>query len=396
MTHNPVSPSQRRPAQDAGTVLGTAADIAMRDRIFHLTRAQGAYAVPQWLDAASTGFALVGSRGERRVAGLGGRGGMPVVADVGGYEKNLATADEPMRYPEDTLFGADGFYNDMLTRSASVAFTPTSYIQAGDTASLKAVRTAAQQLGRSDVVVLMPLDVTWLRKATIDQLIAVLKTIDHVIALALGGQYNPTDHYVDIMANLRRVYEEVGRVGLWRTDPVTALDCMSHGGMFAGIGVSASLRHLPPAKDPVKGGGGGGKFKAPVFVPELLGYFRAEKLATLWANAEPLTCDCPVCGGKSLGRFDSTETVVVEEANAHNTASWARLWSQMHALPTLPERQRWYAHRLESAFGAYELENARIDQANGFKPSKTLNQLAKLLKTAEDPENGTVGDTPAR
>ncbi|MFY1596014.1 hypothetical protein [Micromonospora sp. WMMD737] len=390
MTHDPVPPSPRRPAWDATAELTTAAEQATKDRIFLLTRPRGAWAVPQYLDPSITGFALCGPTGEQRIGELSGRRRLPVVADLAHYEKNTASPEAPMLFPE-TLFGRDGFFDDMRARANSAIFTPTAYVEAGEPAALKAVRAAAQDVARTDVVVVVPLDVTWLRDNKIDQLIAILKAIPHPIALVLGGQYNPTDSYADIMRNLRRVYQEVGRVGPWRTDPVTALDAMAQGGMFAGIGSSGSLRHLVPPGQPTKITK---RFKPSVFIPELLHFFRADTLTERWANVDPLPCWCTVCAGRGLDRFDSNDTAVDTEARAHNAASWSALWAQMRALPTGIERQRWLAERIRLAHLAYETENERIQQANAFKPSKTLQRLAKSTERA--PSNVIEGaGTPA-
>ncbi|MCO1597650.1 hypothetical protein M8C17_21085 [Micromonospora sp. RHAY321] len=374
MTQDPVPPSPRRPAWDAAAELTTAAEQATKDRIFLLTRPRGTWSVPQYLDPTITGFSLCGREGEQRIGEISGRHRLPVVADLAYYESRMASPETPMLFPE-TLFGRDGFFDDMRARSHSAVFTPTAYVEAGEPAALKAVRAAAQEVTRTDVVVVVPLDVTWLRDSKIDQLIAILKAVPHPIALVLGGQYNPTDSYADIMRNLRRVYQEIGRVGPWRTDPVTALDAMAQGGMFAGVGSSGSLRHLVPPGQATKITA---RFKPSVFIPELLHFFRADTLTERWANVDPLSCWCAVCEGRGLDRFDSYDTSVDTEARAHNAASWCALWAQMHALPTGVERQRWLAERIRLAHLAYEAENGRIQQANAFKPSKTLQRLAKL------------------
>ena len=375
MTQDPV-PLSRQQAWDPATGSPTAAERTTRDRIFLMTRPRGTWAVPQYLDPAITGFALCGPDGEQRVGEIVGRNRLPVVADLARYENYVASSDRPMLFPEN-LFGADGFCDDMQTRSSSAVFTPTAYVEAGEPAALKAVRGAAIELHRTDVVVVVALDVTWLRDDKIDQLIAVLKTIPHPIAIVLGGQYNPTDAYAAVMKNLRRIYQEVGRVGPWRTDPVTALDAMAQGGMFAGIGSSGSLRHLVPPGQTTQITS---RFKPSVFIPDLLHFVRADKLTERWANVDALACWCAVCMGRGLDRFDSYDTAVEVEAKAHNAAAWTALWAQMRALPPGSQRQLWLAERIQRAHTAYEAENERIQQVNAFKPSPTLKRLAKLAE----------------
>lgn len=392
MTQAPVPPSPRRPARDAAARNTTAAERTVKDRIFLLTRPRMAAAVPQYLDGDAMGFALCGKEGETKVGALTGRDRLPVVADLAHYETRVATADEPMIFPQ-TLFGPDGHFSEMITRTGSVAFTPTCYVEAGEPAGLKAIRAAAQQITRTDIIVTIAVDVTWLRDDKIDQFIAILHGIPHPIALILGGQYNPTDAYPSVMKNLRRLYQEIGRVGAWRTDPVTALDAMAHGALFAGIGSSGKLRHLVPPGQPTKSSGGG--FKPSIFIPDLLAFARADTLTRRWANSEPLRCWCTICQGRPLDRFDSEEPDVDTEARAHNAAAWSKLWTQLRAQPAGAGRQRWLAEKIRAAHAACDAENERIQQPKEFKPSKTLAYLAKLAEAVPSP--ATEGSrAPAR
>jgi hypothetical protein len=382
MTHDPTQPPRRLPSGDAAAKAPTAAELAIEGRIFLLARPRGSWAVPAYLDTAISGFALCGAEGEQRIGELAGRGRLPVVVDVAHYEKRLASVEEPMVVPQ-TLFGLAGFFNEMSERSTVPAlFTPSLYVEAAEPAALMAVRRVAREIDRTDVVVVVAIDVTWMREDKIDQVIAILKGIPHPIALILGGQYNPTDAYAAVMKNLRRVYREVGRVGPWRTDIITALDAMSNGALFAGVGASSGLRHLiPPGQKPKTTG----RIKPSIFISELLHYFRADTLTGRWANVDALTCSCPVCDGRSLDRFDSDDTGVEVEARAHNSAAWAGLWAQMQALPTGTERRRWLAERIRRAYEAYDAENERIQQARAFKPSKTLERLARLTQSLAAP-----------
>ncbi|GAA3224568.1 hypothetical protein GCM10010532_056450 [Dactylosporangium siamense] len=88
------------------------------------------------------------------------------------------------------------------------------------------------------------------------------------------------------------------------------------------------------------------------------------------ADSEPsATTPCD-----SVAHSDAFDTTVEAEARAHNAAAWTALWSQMHGLPTGLLRQLWLAERIRIAVLAYEAENERIQQANAFKPSKTLRE----------------------
>src|SRR4051812_38472851 len=118
MTQAPVPPSPRRPARDPAATIITAADRTVKDRIFLLSRPRLVAAVPQYLDQEAMGFALCGKAGETKIGVLAGRDRLPVVADLAHYEAQVATTEEPMIFPE-TLFGPDGHFTEMVTRTRS-------------------------------------------------------------------------------------------------------------------------------------------------------------------------------------------------------------------------------------------------------------------------------------
>ncbi|MEV6527154.1 hypothetical protein AB0M43_35010 [Longispora sp. NPDC051575] len=378
MTHNPPLPPQRRPEQEFKVAVPSVDDHVLAGRVLHLVSAHNHPVVPQSLDPVRTGYALCGPRAGIRVAEVRGVSQVPVVADFAMHDRHLASQDEPLRYPDEvyqTLFGEAGFYDDLRAQGANVIMTPTGFIAGGDIAALKAVRDAVRSLGSSDVVALVPIDVAFLRKDSVDQVIAILQSIGIPIALALGGQLNPTDRYADIVVNLRRICREVPRLGVWRTDMITGFDCMGHGAMFAGIGASTTLRHAPPPDEKTAHFNQTGR--PSVLVSDLWGYFKGDTLARRWANSEPLPCFCAICHGRGLDRFDSTEPEVKEEALAHNVASWSLFWSRMQPL-SLVDRQAWLMDQVQRAARAYPAENERIQQPDAFKPDKTLAKMAKL------------------
>ncbi|WP_157631892.1 hypothetical protein [Catelliglobosispora koreensis] len=373
-----MPPSPRRPAWDQDRSALPPAAQHLKGKMFHLMRARGVDAIPSPLNGSATGFAFVGGPGEKGVSRLAHAAGVCVVVDVAHYEAQMASAETPLFYTEpEGFFGHDPFYDDIIARGADLVAIPAGYVEAEDSEALKAVRDAANAVSRDDVVVVVAVDVTWLRDNRVGQLIAILRTIRHPVGLALGGQYNPTDGYVTTLSNLRRVYRELPHVGPWRTDQVNALDAMAHGALFAGIGASGSLRHLVPPKEKTFFS----SKKPSVFVPELMDYFSADKLARLWANADPMTCSCRICRGGPLDRFDSEEPEAKHEAALHNLACWVQWWDELRAVsPDL--RPSWLDRLLTRVGKAYEDENIRIQQAKAFIPSPTLAKLIKLAVAA--------------
>ncbi|WP_018351917.1 hypothetical protein [Longispora albida] len=335
--------------------------------------------IPENLDPMTTGLSLCGPEAGKRAGELRAKCPVPVVADIAAYTRHLASRQAPLQYPPEpdgALFTL-GFYDDLRARGVTVAATPTGYITGGDTPALKAARNMIREIGRRDVAALFPVDVAFLRKDAVDQLIAILQPTGVPIALVLGGQYNPTDRYADIVGNLRRVCREVPQLGVWRTDMITGFDCMAHGAMFTGVGASTTLRHAPPPDEATQHGNGSGR--PSVLVPELWGYFRGDTLARRWANAEPLSCGCAVCKGHRLDRFDSSDPEIRAEALEHNVAAWSLFWAQMRPM-TLAQRQAWLIDQVQRAAKAYPAENERIQQPGAFQPGETLKRMAKLAE----------------
>lgn len=384
MTQPSEQPLRRRQGTAAVGATGRPTALgALRDRGLHLARPTGTHSKvdPEFDPPASGGIALCGERAGVGLLTLKASADVLVLADAAVYESYIATAQSPLRVPDisGTLFAEDdpldSLLNDLTAAQAPFAFTPSGYIAPGDFAAFKALVSALAGIARADVVAVVPMAVTWLRKETLGQVIACLRQIPHPIALVLGGQYNPTDHYADIAGNLRRLYQELPNVGLWRTDVVSGLDCMANGGLFAGIGSSSALRHCVPPGEITQPGGV--RLKPSVFMADLLSYTRADKLARLYANADPPLCWCTECRGRGIDRFDSFDGEVAQSAAAHNTAAWIELWSEMYATPQA-ERSRKWASGVQKAVDQHWLESERIEQPQAFVPSKTLTRLAKL------------------
>ncbi|UQT60748.1 hypothetical protein M4V62_39935 [Streptomyces durmitorensis] len=111
---------------------------------------------------------------------------------------------------------------------------------------------------RADTLVSLPIDVTWLSRENIGQLIEVCAGIRHPKAVILFRQFDPLGQRKDIPTNSRRRFTEVEHMSLLRTD-LAALDVRAHGALCAGIGVQSSLRHaIPPDEKARIGKRGGG------------------------------------------------------------------------------------------------------------------------------------------
>ncbi|GAA4584822.1 hypothetical protein GCM10023194_25700 [Planotetraspora phitsanulokensis] len=354
-----------------------AAVYAVHQRILMLERAKLVTRAPDHLDPARSGLVLCGDGSSARLRQLRPSFTGVLAEDCAAYEKEVATADAPFSLPENVLFGGDldSVLQAQIDRGANFAITPTRYVKAADIASLKAIMKKVNTLGRDDVIVTLPVSISWLRPETQSALIAVLGAIKHPVALILGGQYDPLKQFAAAPQHLRELLAKVPGTGLWRTD-LAGFDALAHGAGFAAIGAGGSVRHLVPAGERAQTSRSGPNYPA-VLVPDLLRFSTAEFLATSYANAAPPRCHCPQCGGYLDSFFGLTDAVKAA-AHAHNTATWNAWLPDLLDQPALPDRQRWWRSRCKLAVDAHALENNRIKQPGRFKPEPPLQKWATL------------------
>ncbi len=180
-------PSPERPAGRAGALL---------DRML-------VYARPQQVPAScptSTTTAVASSWPGRRPgserASWWRRGFTgPLLIDPAAYENHVATPPEPFWLPENQLLPMtlDDLLDQQIAAGAVAAITSTKFITAGDTDSRKAAARQVKRLGRDDVILLAPLDISLLGKRYIRQTTAILADVGSPVALVLGKQFDPLD-----------------------------------------------------------------------------------------------------------------------------------------------------------------------------------------------------------
>lgn len=370
----------------AHTTTTTTAEIAVAGRI--LLRAKAKFAtVPKFLPSARSGVVVDGPDAiarARQLRGLAAEAQLPLLIDTAPYagEQGIATATRPLILPvcegglpmeEFLADGLDGILDGQTDAGASVALVPVGYVQADDLPALRAVVDRAKTIERADVMIVLPVEGTWLtRSESLPRLIKALNLINHPVLIMFGGQWNDVFDSATGVSHFRRLLAETTRVGLGAGDMLAAFDCMAHGGFCAVIGSGGSLRHLNPADKPRKSNRPFAHFPS-VFLPDLLLYLNADTLADIYAGLAP-TCDCAFCEGKSLGRFHSRQDSVRQEAHAHNAAVWAGLLNQFLAQP-VQDRQVWWQDRCTVALDAYDQENARIKARNALKARRHLKLL---------------------
>ncbi|MFF4509437.1 hypothetical protein [Streptomyces sp. NPDC001401] len=340
------------------------------------------------LDDGLSGVVMTGVNADARAfqlrADVGYQG--TLLIDSAAYTTYTATAEEPFMAPPDELFAAvDTSLNFQKARGATAALTPTGYIPPANSRTLKAVMREANRIERADTLVSLPIDVTWLSRENIGQLIAVCAKIRHPKAVILFRQFDPLGQTKDVPANLRRLFTEVEHMSLLRTD-LAALDVMAHGALCAGIGVQSSLRHaIPPDEKAQIGKRGGGPTYPHILMPQLMCFKGAEFLSKVYGNADPATCDCEECDGRSLDSFYLSDGETRREAENHNIHTWGAFVSDMASHRAGSERKTWWRNKCAAAVDHYALVNQRIgvgaSPKSGFQVPAPLKAWATLPVT---------------
>ncbi|MEU6756530.1 hypothetical protein [Streptomyces sp. NPDC046685] len=336
------------------------------------------------LDDDFSGVVMTGAKADERAFHLRSTAGYEgtLLIDSAPYTSYVATADEPFMVPADELFASvDTALAFQKVRGASAALTPTGYIPPADSKTLKAVMREANKIERADTVVTLPIDVTWLNRENISQLIAVCTKIRHPKALILFRQFDPLEQTKDIPANLRSLLASVEHTALLRTD-LAALDAMAHGAFCAGIGVQSSLRHALPPGEKAQVGMPAGPIYPNVLMPELMCFKGAASLATLYSNADPATCACEECDGRGLDRFCLSDGETRREADNHTVLTWSDWVTEMAGYRPGAPRKSWWRDKCAAAVDRYALENQRIglgaSPRSGFQAPSPLKAWATL------------------
>ncbi|MEU4351777.1 hypothetical protein [Streptomyces sp. NPDC023838] len=323
--------------------------------------------VPQMrapLDDDLGGIVMTGERaGERayqlRASGYGGT----LLIDTAAYKTHTATAEEPFLLDSDDLFGTvDTVLELQKARGASAALTPTGYIPPGASKVLKTVVRQAQLIKRADTVISLPLSTVWLTDEYISQLVAACERIPHPKAITLFRQFDPMEQSKAVPANLRRLVAAQPDIALLRSD-LAALDAFVHGALFSGIGADSTSRHsIPPGEVALVSGkkNGGGPSYPYVLMPSLMSFKGTQSLAQIYANDPPATCDCDVCKGRGLDRFNDPGKEARRESEDHNISTWSDWVLQIVARKPGLDRKTWWRDKCASAVVQCALENQRL------------------------------------
>ncbi|WP_433264691.1 hypothetical protein ACQPZF_35790 [Actinosynnema sp. CS-041913] len=362
-------PSPKRPTGSVGVLLNRMLIYARPDQV---------PALRPHVNLERSGFIIAGAKANSRIKLLAEEGfaGL-VLIDPAAYEKHVATVDAPFWSPEDQLLptSLEDMINQQLMAGAPAALTPTKFITAGDTDSLKAAARQVKLLRRNDVIFVAPLDISFLDRKFIRQTTAILADVGCPVALVLGKQFDPlAQAAARIIPNLRMLAAAIELMPM-RTD-FNAFDLVAHGAFAGAIGTGGSVRHTvePPQKPMARK-----QDPSPsVLIPELMCWWKGNKLAELFGAKEHLAprCPCEVCAGQRLTRF--LQRTDKNKAMAHAVAVWSAYAADMLDAPTLRQRAQYWQNICRNAIDNHKLIPAQLKLAKPLKPQKPLEVWAEL------------------
>lgn len=330
-------------------------NLALRDRCLTVASSESATQLAARLDLQHGGLVVSSTQPSKVVHSA--RVGFPrmvIAIDPRAAEEVPATIDMPV----DLLEADDGLIpppslaqliDGQRDMGADFGVIPGRFIKSEDSHSLRALMTKANGLDRNDVIVRVPVAYTWLRPTNVSQLIAILATSRHPVALSLGDRADPLDN-PGVPEGLRTVIAALPNLTVWKTD-LAGIDALACGALATAVGVSTSLRHTCPPGRPGKAINKNDKSPR-VFLPKLLRYVRASHLHDEWFASVPAwTCDCVICGGEPVDRFTGANDDFIL-ASLHNTVAITALHRELIALPGAHRKVLWH-QRLEEAQAAH-------------------------------------------
>jgi hypothetical protein len=242
-----------------------------------------------------------------------------------------------------TLWGEE--YDWLLRQAgAEVLTNPVRYVPLGDADGLRHAVTAvadfagiaAKEDPSRPVMGLFAVSANWLKvQADRSVLADALRSVEAPVGLMLGG--NPRDPLDDqrIVDGLVKVIHAVPHFSLLRSDH-GALGAIAFGAAAASVGLTTGARHFV---GPDEYGRRDLDDPTPrVFIEPLLAWWKGSKIALI--DGDPLlTCDCGVCAGGSLARFQ--DEALEPEADRHSVTAWSTMAQHLLQLPKAGQEDEW-------------------------------------------------------
>jgi hypothetical protein len=247
----------------------------------------------------------------------------------GGFDGALVL--DPAKYDRDAPaheqlpFG--GVLQDWVDRQAqhrvAAYLSPSAYVDDGDLGALQAIIDDGVEFCRlcsaaghpAPGFLVVPVARSWLT-TNLDPLVSRLVDAAVPVALMLGDPNDPLGTQAAI-EGLVAIVTALDVVALMRSD-LSAIGAVAWGAIMGSIGTLTSSRHFV---QPTRRAGGVSGDKTPsVLVETVASYVRGSKLEYVEGDGGLLTCNCPVCDGRSLTRFG--QTIYASEAFFHNQHVW--------------------------------------------------------------------------
>jgi hypothetical protein len=346
---------------DIGTGRGAVLDIGalLADRMLTITGADDVHACAPRVSRAAGGLVITGDKKPVQLTALASVfPGLPLFREPVAPSQYTATAAAPFDLSDPgELFGLtlDQVLDGQRAGGASGAITPTGFIPPGDADPMKAAVEAANLLDREDAVLWMPCHYRWACEPGVAQLIAIARRSRHPVALSLSDPKNPLDHK-GVPLGLRRVVAEVPGLIPWRID-LAGIDALAHGARATAIGILPSTRHI--TEPGTRGYASKPGEKAPhIFLTDMLRFVRADRMRDDWFASTPApTCDCAVCAGQPVDRFDRTDRSRLA-GHLHNVVELTDLHARL--LQAGQSRRLWWRDRLDDARAAHQELEGRV------------------------------------
>lgn len=264
--------------------------------------------------------------------------------------------------------------------------TDSGYVDKRDITGLRSILRRTLPLGDNTFATL-PLHADWLRdQQDRDVLLHEVSFARVPVAVALEHAADPLGVQQVLRGLLALLATDVP-VLLLRSD-VSAIGALCHGAHAAAVGTTTALRHVYPMPKP-GAGGGGRKAGVAVFVPHLLSYLGADKVAGAVQRTPDLShlwaCECTACGGRTMDHFATTtdETARADVAFRHSLELLHQLRDELLA-PHLTEIDRalaWHEHCTAAAGLHTEISGELF----GWRPPAFLNAWRKVWQPAPAP-----------
>lgn len=266
-------------------------------------------------------------------------------------------------------------HEEWLGRQHGVAFmtTQTQWIPNPSKLGIRELKPAIRQLQLEVVLArereagttcmaMLAVEYRWLtQEAHRARLIAELSDFGGPVGLMLSKDRDPLDS-AKTVEGLITLLREVPKVAVLRCDN-GAIGALAFGAVGASIGLTGGTRHFPP---PETGGYADLSDNTPrLLVPSILAWWKGSRLSYMdddWM----FRCNCSVCRGQSLTRFQDES--LRHEAEAHSVAAWIQLAREVMSDPSGPERG--WIQRCEQANQALE----ELEDSSGLveNPSRQL------------------------